>query len=206
MKHILLVTALTLKTILLFSQAENKGVVKMVIEHSSDNEEIEDILHFEEIEYLKLLFSGKDLADKSYHLTVKEIWNGEIKSDSTILNSKRIPFEQFQTINDTVLKLRVISKHTSDNELKISFRFPRFSVTKKFDAIKSDDYSLRNIAEANDTEINYGEKFYLLAYILPYEKDGVKYYCAVEGSGNDIKNWGKEFGIRHYLVFEMKFE
>jgi hypothetical protein len=206
MKYILLVTALTLKTILSFSQTEVKSDVKMISEYSSDNEEIEDILHFEGIEYLKLRFSGTDLADKSYQFTVKEIWNGEIKSDSTIFNSKRIPFKQFQTINDTVLNLRVISKHTSENELKISFKFPRFSVTKKFDAIKSEDYSLRNIAEANGTEINYGEKFYLLAYILPYEKDGVKYYCAVESSGNDIENWGKEFGIKHYLVFEMKFE
>jgi hypothetical protein len=52
----------------------------------------------------------------------------------------------------------------------------------------------------------FDEKFYLLAYILPYEKDGTKYWCAVESSGKDIENWGKEFNIEHYLVFEMLFE
>lgn len=58
----------------------------------------------------------------------------------------------------------------------------------------------------SDEKIEYGKKFYLLAYILPYENEGTKYWCAVENSGKDIENWGKEFGIKHYLVFEMIFE
>ena len=29
---------------------------------------------------------------------------------------------------------------------------------------------------------------------------------AVDNSGKNIDTWGKEFGIKHYLVFEMKFE
>jgi len=55
-------------------------------------------------------------------------------------------------------------------------------------------------------EIEPGKEFYALAYILPYEKDGWKMYCAVDSSGKDVESWGKEFAIEHYLVFEMKFE
>ena len=44
-----------------------------------------------------------------------------------------------------------------------------------------------------------------LPNILPYEKDGFKYFCAVDNSGIDVENWGKEFGIEHYIIFEMKF-
>ncbi|NQX85126.1 MAG: hypothetical protein HRT67_04375 [Flavobacteriaceae bacterium] len=206
MKKIFLAFFLTLMSLLSYSQSENEKGITMNSDYGSNNSEIRDILQFEGIEYLKLSFHGKELADKSYHLTVKEIWNGKIKSDSTIMNSKTIQFEQFQKINDTVFNLKIISKLTNDNKLKMTFKFPRFSTTRKFDAIKSDDYSLRNVAEASGTEIKYGEKFYLLAYILPYEKDGAKYWCAVESSGKDIENWGKEFGIEHYLVFEMIFE
>jgi len=178
----------------------------MISDYGSDNSEIRDILQFEGIEYMKLSFHGKELADKGFHLTVKEIWDGKIKSDSTITNSKNIPVEQFQKINDTVFNFKIISKLTAENKLKMTFKFPRFSTTRKFDAIKSEDYSLRNVAEVSASEIKYGEKFYLLAYILPYEKGGYKYWCAVESSGKDIENWGKEFGIKHYLVFEMIFE
>ncbi len=180
--------------------------VKMKSDYSSDNPEIRDILQFEGIEYLKLSFTGKDLTNKSYHLSVKEIWNGKIKSDSTITNSAKIPVPQFQKINDTILNLKVISKLTVENKLRMTFKFPRFSTTREFDAIKTNEYSLRNVAKTSKTEIKYGKKFYLLAYILPYEKDKYKYYCAVESSGKDIENWGKEFGIKHYLVFEMIFE
>ena len=193
-------------SLLSYSQSEKESGITMKSDYGSDNSEIRDILQFEGIEYLKLSFHGKELADKSYLLNVKEIWNGKVKSDSTIMNSKTIQFEQFQKINDTVFNLKIISKLTTDNKLKMTFKFPRFSTTRKFDAIKSDDYSLRNVAEASGTEIKYGERFYLLAYILPYEKDGAKYWCAVESSGKDIENWGKEFGIEHYLVFEMIFE
>jgi len=205
MKNILTFGLILMSTIIV-AQTENKSEIKMTSDYSSDNSEIRDILQFEGIEYLKLSFSGKELADKSYHLSVKEIWDGEIKSDSTIMNSAKMPYEQFQKVNDTIFKLKVISKQTDENKLKMTFKFPRFSTTREFDAIKSNDYSLRNVAEASAVDLKYNEKFYLLAYILPYEKDGAKYWCAVESSGKDIENWGKEFGIEHYLVFEMIFE
>ncbi len=201
MKKILILGFILISNILL-AQSD----VKMKSDYSSDNPEIRDILQFEGIEYLKLSFTGKDLANKSYHLTVKEIWDGKVKSDSTIMNSAKNPFHNFRKINDSIFKLKIISKLTDDNKLKMTFRFPRFSTTREFNAIETNEYSLRNVAETSKSEIKYGEKFYLLAYILPYEKDGYKYYCAVENSGKDIENWGKEFGIKHYLVFEMKFE
>jgi len=206
MKYIFLVIALILTATFSFSQPEKNGEITMISDYSSDNSEIRDILQFEGIEYMKLAFKGKDLADKSFHLTVKEIWDGKVKTDSTIMNSAKIGIKQFEKINDTVFNLKIISKLTNDNKLKMTFKFPRFSTSRKFEALKSDDYSLRNVADASGTEIKYGEKFYLLAYILPYEKDGAKYWCAVESSGKDIENWGKEFGIKHYLVFEMIFE
>ena len=89
----------------------------------------------------------------------------------------------------------------------MTFKFPRFSITKEFDAIETDDYSLRNIAEESNMTIRYDEHFYLLAYILPYEReDGSKSWCDIGTSGNDIENWGERFGIKHYLLFEMKFQ
>ena len=103
--------------------------------------------------------------------------------------------------------MTIISKLDEDNKLKMTFRFPRFSIQKKFDAIDSDYYSLRNLADESNLEIAYNKKFYLLGYILPYEReDGSKSWCEVGLSGGDIENWGQKFGIKHYLLFEMKFE
>jgi len=206
MKKIILSSILIFISIITFAQNKKENEIQMISNSYSENPEIRDILQFEGINYLKLSFSNKNLKGKGYHLTVKEIWDGLIKTDTTIINSSKIPFEQFQKINDTVLNIKIISKLNNRNKLKMTFKLPNFSITKEYEAIESDDYSLRNIAEVTKEKIEFGKKFYLLAYILPYEKDGSKYWCAVESSGKNIENWGKEFGIKHYLVFEMKFE
>ncbi|WP_052184224.1 hypothetical protein [Psychroserpens sp. Hel_I_66] len=181
--------------------------LKMETDYGSDNSEISDILSFEGMDYMKINFTGKGLKGKSYHLTVKEIWNGKVVLDTTVLNSKTLGIKQFETLTDSMLKMRVISKKTSDNKLKLTFKFPRFSVTKTYDATASNDYSLRNLADESKLEINYNEKFYFLAYILPYEReDGSKSWCEVGTSGDSVEKWGEKFGIEHYLIFEMKFE
>jgi hypothetical protein len=206
MKSLCIALACTFVTTISFAQNAKNTSVKLTSEDTIKASEIRDILNFEGIEYMKLSFADKNLADKTYTLTVKEIWNGKLKNESTVIDSKAMPFDRFKKINDTVFKLKIISKLTQENKLKMNFKFPGFSTQKEFDAIKSDDYSLRNVANTFGTQIEYGKKFYLLAYILPYEKEGAKYWCAVESSGKDIENWGKEFGIEHYLVFEMVFE
>lgn len=206
MKKITLTFLCLILTNLVYGQ-ESKNGLTMFSDYSSDNQEIQDILRFEGIEYLKLKFVGKELNDKSYHLTVKEIWNGITVRDTTVFNSKTIGLKQFETVNDTILNLRVISKLTHKNKLRMTFQFARFSFTKEYDAIETNEYSLRNIADESNLEIGYNKKFYLLAYILPAERaDGSKSWCDVGSSGNDIENWGKKFGIKHYLLFEMKFE
>lgn len=203
MKHLLKICLLISYSVVCFGQSENDQI-KLISSYSSENTEISDILQFENIDYYKLIFSGKALEGKSYLLTVKEIWDGKIKNETIISDSKKISIQKYQSINDTIFNLKVISKLTSENKLKMTFKFPKYLVTKEYDAIDSDDYSLRNIAE--NTQIEIGKKFYLLAYILPYEKNGGKYWCEVDSSGKDIESWGKEFGIKHYLVFEMMFQ
>ena len=85
--------------------------------------------------------------------------------------------------------------------------FARFGVTKQYKAIKSDEYSLRNLADESKLQIGYNQPFHFLAYILPYKRaDGSKSWCEVGSNGKDIENWGEKFGIKHYLLFEMKFE
>ncbi len=190
----------------LFGQNTNDAL-KMISDYSSNNPEIRDILQFEGIEYLKLKFIGNELKNKSYRIEVKEIWDGIIRKDTTVFNSKNIGIEQFEKVNDTVLSFKVIAKLTHKNKLRMMFKFPRFSITKEFDAIDTQDYSLRNIAEESKLDIGYNKKFYLLAYILPYEReDGTKSWCEVGTNGKDVEQWGKKFNIKHYLLFTMKFE
>jgi len=202
-KVILSITALTI----LFFPFNSWGQVRVTTERVVENQELLDFFRFEGIQYMKMNFTGNELKDKIYRISVKEIWNGIITKDSVIIDSKRLNI----TVGDTILKMRVISKLTEENKLKMNFIFPRFTTTIQFDAVSSDAYSLRNVL-GRETEmlVDFGEKFYVLVYMLPYEvktEIGTWFqYCAVEISGKEIETWGKEFGIEHYLVFEMIFE
>ncbi|SHG46153.1 hypothetical protein [Winogradskyella jejuensis] len=180
--------------------------LKMTTDYSSDNYELSDILDFEGIDYMKINFEGEELKGKAYKITVKEIWNGKVKSESVVVDSKNLGVPQFATLKKGELKMRILAKHV-DNKLQMKFKFPRFSTNKEFKATKSKDYSLRNIADESNLDIQYNEPFYLLAYILPYEReDGSKSWCEVGTAGKDLENWGSKFGIKHYLLFEMTFE
>lgn len=188
-----------------FSQMKLNKPITMTSEYLSENKDISDLMFFEGIAFYKLKFTGEDLKGSAFTLTAKEIWDGTLKNEAVITNSAKIDIPDIVRLKDTVFTLKVISKLTTDNTLKMSFKFPRYGRTVEFNAIKSDDYSLRNMAETFNEPIVKGEKFYLFAYILPYEKEGVKYWCAVENSGKDIENWGTQFGIKHYIVFELLF-
>ncbi|MBY0542976.1 MAG: hypothetical protein K2P75_06210 [Sphingobacteriaceae bacterium] len=187
--------------------AQQKNDLKMTSKFGSENRDLFDILRFENIDYYKINFDGQELKNKTYKITVKEIWDGNVKSESTVFDSKEMAEISLDKVNDTTLNLKVISTLTPKNKIKISFVFDRFSNTKEYDAIESDDYSLRNLADESKLPIGYGKKFYFMAVILPYQRaDGSKSWCEVGSSGKDIENWGKKFGIKHYLLFEMKFE
>lgn len=194
-------------TKLVCAQYNPTADIRFQASYSSENIEVRDILQFEGVEYLKLKFTGESLKNKKYTLTVREIWDGKLRSESIVLNTADAPTKQLSLVNDSVLNIKVISRLTAKNKLRMTFKFPSFATTREYDAVESDDYSLRVIPKDDGTAlIDPDKKFYLLAYILPYEKDGFKYWCAVEDSGMDIENWGKDFGIKHYLVFQMQFQ
>ncbi len=184
------------------AQENNAPAIKMKSDFYSENKVITDIMRFEGIEYYDTKFTGQDLNHKEYYIVAKEIWGGKIKKIDTVFNSATNNY--IEKISSDSLNLRVIAGKSSDKTLKIKFMFDRFEIEKEYKSTDSNDYSLRDFG--THFPIIPEKPFYAFAYILPYEdKEGNKYWCAVESSGKDIETWGKEFGIKHYILFEMNF-
>ena len=202
MRKIIIILTIIITPLISFAQSEKESDVKMISEYSSENQEMADLLQFQNIDFYKIKFVGKNINNKNYILTCKEMWDGNLKNIDTIINTNLYP-QMPKTKSDT-LNLKIFAKRTPEPKLKLWFRFPKFGIDKKYDAILSDDYSLRDTGISE--KIIYGENFYAFSYILPYENNGMKFWCGVESSGKDIENWGKEFKLKHYLIFEMKFE
>ena len=183
--------------------ANEASRINLSVKYGSAHADVQDILSFENIDLFKLAFKGEPLINSDFILVAKEIWNGKITKVDTLFSSA----EDYQenTITSDSLYLKVIGKKRIGKELKMLIKFPWFSLDRKFNAVDSEDYSLRILKRDKNTPIQLNSPFNLLAYMLPYEEKGWKKYCAVEDSGVDVENWGKRFGIEHYLVFQMEF-
>ena len=183
-----------------FSQ-NKQAPIRMKAEYSSENKDLKDLFIFEKIDYYKLTFVGKELKGKYFSIVVREFWDGALTRIDTLTNTAK---HERLKLSKKKLKINVMGRRTPDNKLTLFFRFPWFGTIKSYDAIESYDYSLRAIG--TKMKIMPSESFYMMAYILPYVEGGSKHWCTVDSSGNDVENWGKKFGIAHYLTFEMKFE
>ncbi|QGY46623.1 hypothetical protein GM418_24070 [Maribellus comscasis] len=200
MKNLILI--LSFFPLIVYGQTGSETEIKMTTEYCSENPELQDILTFENIDYFKVKVTGKELKGKFFSLVVKELWDGQVSKTDTLINTAK-KGGLFPIQSDT-LAFKVTAKKMNSDKLKVFFRFPQFGNVRLFEATDSYDYSLRDIGTKMDIKI--GQEFPAFAYILPYEKDGWKMWCAVDSSGKDVYSWGKEFGIEHYLIFEMKFE
>lgn len=187
---------------LFFGPTMSAQNLKMTSKGSFDNRELRTLLSFQNMDYYNISISGEKLKGKNYYILSREIWNGTIKKTDTIFSSRDI--EMFRVSKDT-LSFQVISGKTSDKNLRVMFSFDRFAITRNFKCTKSSEYSLRDFG--SHVSIETGKPFYALAYILPTEhKDGSKSWCEVEADGTDIEKWGQKFGIKHYVLFEMKLD
>ncbi|MBE8714882.1 hypothetical protein [Sphingobacterium hungaricum] len=175
------------------------GQLKMKPDYGTGNSELRDILKFEKIDYFDVKIAGPGLKGRNYMVISKTISDGVVSKIDTILNTAKIT--NFGAIDSDTLHFSLIGKKFNAEKLKLFFNFKNFTYEKLFDAIDSDDYSLRDIGKHMDIEV--GKSFHAFAYILPYEKGNYKMYCAVDSSGKDVENWGKEFGIKHYIIFDL---
>ena len=182
------------------AQQKPESPIVMTSKIYSDNNEIMDLMRFENIDYFKTLFKGDSLKNKKFTITAKQFWKGKLSTVDTLLNKSIFDYVGVNKADS--LPLRVISRSQGKN-IEVTFIFDHFEISHIFKGLKTDDYSLRDFGTSLPIEPN--KPFYAFAYILPYEKDGGKYWCAVESSGKDIETWGKEFGIKHYILFEMNF-
>ena len=176
--------------------------IQMRTEYGVSNEEVQSILTFNGTDYYNVRFTGKAIKGRHFSLIAKDMWDGNLKKTDTIFNTANM--NGLPPIESDAFEFKVIAQKISNDKLKVFFRFQHFGHEKIYESTESFDYSLRDIGTKLPIELD--KAFPAFAYILPYEKDGWKMWCAVDSSGKDVERWGKEFGIKHYIIFEILFE
>ena len=185
-----------------------KNDIKLQTKYGSDDKELHSLLRFQEVETMKLSFTGKDLKGKNYRLLVKEYTNGSLAKTDTIMDSGK--FDYIPAISDSVFEFKYYVKTQINNTIKMNFMFDRFSTPKLYDIKATEDkYALHDFLKTSDPMlVELNEKTLIMGYFLPYvdEESGWKKYCDVTGSKHKPEEWGNAFDIPNYYLIEITFE
>ncbi len=96
----------------------------MRINYGSENVDLQSILQFEDIDLNKMSFSGNDLKDKDFQISIKEFVRGKLSKTEVIFDSKE---DDYFKIKSDKFIFRVLTKVSSENTVKFDFQFNGFS-------------------------------------------------------------------------------
>ncbi|WP_431135013.1 hypothetical protein [Psychroserpens mesophilus] len=187
--------------------AQNSDI-KLYTKYGSDHKELHDLMRFQDVETIKLTFTGNDLKGKHYRLLVKEYTNGSLAKIDTIIDSGQ--HDYVSVINDTIFEFKYHVKTQINNTIKMNFKFDRFSSPRLYNIRASEDkYALHDFLKSSDPmPVELNAKTLIMGYFLPYidKVSGWKKYCDVSGSEYKPEEWGTVFDIPNYYLIEIIFE
>ncbi len=203
MKNLLL---LLLASFLLVSDTFAQSDIKMRTEFGSENVDLQSLLYFENIGLEKMTFSGNDLKDKDFKISIKEFVRGKLSKTEVVFDSKEDAY--FKIKSDKFI-FRVLTKVTSDNLVKFDFQFNGFSKQKAYKvAINQKEFALKDFRGGKpELSIPLNTDTYILTYMMPYlKKDGSSRYCEVAQSDVNPEDFGTKYAIPTYFLIAIKFQ
>lgn len=199
-------TAFLIVSFLFVATAFAQSDIKMRTEYGSDNADLQSVLYFENIGLAKIIFSGSDLKNKDFQISVKEIVNGKLTKTEIVFDSKE---DEYFKIKSDKFGFRVLTKTTSENTVKLDFQFNGFSKGKEYRiAANQKEFALKSfLGNKAELSIPLNTNTYILTYMMPYvKKDGSKQYCEVVQAGVNPEDLGAKYGIPVYFLIDIKFQ
>ena len=198
-------TFIALLSILIFNTSFSQDVVKMKIESGTKNNDLRDIINFENINIDRFEFTSKSIIGRNYEIDLIEYKEGKQLSITQLFESSSLDLFK---VKEKKFKFRILTKFIDKTKLKLEINFDRFgSRTFFFDLIDNKfGYTIKDFqGSKKETEIPLENEFYLTSIISPtVHKDGSASYCEVVLTKNP-ENIGEEFKIPHYFLIKMRF-
>lgn len=188
-----------------FAQLKDSTAVKAVF--GSGNTELQELMSVIGIEKHHIELNDPRLSGKFFQLTYQEYRNGVAQPEVNLTSRKDL----FQLDSSGKMAFDVYARAVDATTLEAFFRFARVGQRKQFkaEASQAGQYSFRTDILAyqhQQAKIPVGKKFTFLVYTLPYEKDGYYQYCALAQSQVPVEEWYKQFGVKHFVAYQLLIE
>jgi hypothetical protein len=204
MKNLLLL--LPAAFILLAATAFAQSNIKMSARYGSENVDLQSILQFENIGLNKLEFTGGDLKNRDFQISIKEFVKGRLTRSDVVFDSRE---DAYFKIKSERFVFRVLTKTTSENTVKFDFQFDGFSKAKEYKvAAGQKEFALKTfLGSRTELSIPLNTNTYILTYMMPYVRnDGSKQYCEVVQAGVAAEELGTKYAIPRYFLIDIKFQ
>ncbi|MDF2933497.1 MAG: hypothetical protein K0R36_2828 [Chryseobacterium sp.] len=187
-----------------FSFSQN--VVKVTNTYGSENEEIQNLLDFENIYIEQLNFESEKLKGKYYVINLEEFSNGKLVKTSTLFDGSESDYFKIDSEKEIVKFFFKLS----DRKLKTYIRGQKFGSKKSYFNLSSDSdqYALKDFfGNKKELKIDLTKENAIFAIITPtIHKDGSGSYCEVAQSEVMPQKLGEHFRIPHYFLITIKFK
>lgn len=190
------------------AQRTDSTTIKAVF--GSTNSEMQELMGFLGVERFHIELDDPKLAGKYFHLISQEFRNGIAQPEQDMFGFARRK-EPLQFDSTGKLAFDVYARTVDPTTIEAFFKLPRVGQRKtyKVEAEDARRYSFRTdiLSYKNQkTVVPVGKKFPFLVHTLPYDKDGLSYYCTVAQSRVPIADWYKQFGVKHYIAYQLVLE
>ena len=187
-----------------FSFGQNS--VKVTSYYGSENNDIQNLIDFENIHFEQLNFEGKEIKEKQYKISLQEFKNGKLISKSILFDGLE---DEYFKIKSDKESLKFLFK-MADGKLKIYIRGSKFGSKKSYFKLKdnSDEYALKDFfGSKNELNIDPNQETAVFAILTPTKhEDGSSSYCEVVQSDIKPENLGTHFKIPHYFLVTILFK
>lgn len=180
--------------------------IKMRAAYGSENSDLMSVLYFENIGLAKMTFTGSDLKNKNFQISIKEFVGGKLTRTETIFDSRE---DEYFRIKSDRFGFRVLTKTTAENTVKFDFQFDGFSKAKEYKISPGQkEFALKTfLGNKPEITIPVGANAYILTYMMPYvKKDGLKQYCEVVQADVKPEDLGAKYNIPAYFLIDIEFE
>ncbi len=178
----------------------------MRVGYGADNPDLQSVLYFENIGLGKVSFSGDNLKNRDFQISIKEFVRGKLKRTDVVFDSKE---DEYFRIKSDKFGFRVLTKATSENTVRFDFQFDGFAKGKEYKVARGQrEFALKSfLGSKPEIAIPLNANTYILTYMMPYvKKDGSKAYCEVVQADVSPEELGRKYAIPVYYLIDITFQ
>lgn len=171
--------------------------------------ELRDVLRLQDIDYFSVAFTDTSLRGKHFKIRSKEYRNGKLTATRDHFTETDYP-AAFAFHNDSAsFGFKVLAHQSQKKQTHFMFQFDRVGLNPTYKSRNTPLYSLRDATGSlgEPVRVPLHTPFPLLVYSLPYvdpKHPDLYQYCALTQDAVPPSEWGKTFGVKHYIVFELE--